>query len=49
MKPLRIVKLFKGIKMVRALKEELAMMLGLTTVKMIVLFGCLPFIQLELD
>ncbi len=30
------MKLFKAIKLVRALKEELAMMLGLTLVKMLV-------------
>ena len=38
LKPLRIVKLFKAFKIISALKEELAIMLGLTTVKMIALF-----------
>ncbi len=41
MKPLRIVKLFKAFKIVRLLKEELAIVLGLTTVKMLALFGYL--------
>jgi hypothetical protein len=42
LKPLRIIKLLKAVKLVRALKEELSMMLGLTLVKMLVLFGCAP-------
>ena len=41
LKPLRIVKLLKAFKIVRLLKEELANMLGLTTVKMLALFGYL--------
>ena len=40
LKPLRIIKLLKAVKLIRALKEELSMMLGLTFVKMLVLFGC---------
>jgi hypothetical protein len=39
LKPLRIIKLLKAVKLIRALKEELSMMLGLTFVKMLVLFG----------
>ena len=38
LKPLRIIKLFKAFKIISALKEELAIVLGLTTVKMIALF-----------
>ena len=38
LKPLRIIKLFKAFKIISALKEELAIVLGLTTVKMTVLF-----------
>ena len=38
LKPLRIVKLFKAFKIISALKEELAIVLGLTTVKMVALF-----------
>ncbi len=38
LKPLRLIKLLKAFKIISALKEELAIMLGLTTVKMIALF-----------
>jgi hypothetical protein len=38
LKPLRIIKLFKAFKIINALKEELAIVLGLTTVKMAALF-----------
>ena len=38
LKPLRIIKLFKVFKVINALKEELAIVLGLTTVKMAALF-----------
>ena len=38
LKPLRIIKLFKAFKVINALKEELAIVLGLTTVKMMALF-----------
>jgi hypothetical protein len=41
LKPLRIIKLLKAVKLIRALKEELSMLLGLTLVKMMVLFGYL--------
>ena len=41
LKPLRVVKLFKAVKLIGALKEELAILLGLTPVKLVVLFGYL--------
>jgi hypothetical protein len=41
LKPLRVVKLFKAIKLIGVLKEELAIVLGLTLVKVMVLFGYL--------
>ncbi len=41
LKPLRVVKLFKAIKLIGMLKEELAIVLGLTLVKVMVLFGYL--------
>jgi hypothetical protein len=41
LKPLRIIKLLKAFKVVGVLKEELASVLGLTTVKMLALFGYL--------
>ena len=41
LKPLRIIKLLKAFKIVSVLKEELAIVLGLNTVKMLALFGYL--------
>jgi hypothetical protein len=41
LKPLRIIKLLKAFKIVSVLKEELAILLGLNTVKMLALFGYL--------
>ena len=41
LKPLRIIKLLKAFKIVSVLKEELAIALGLNTVKMLALFGYL--------
>jgi hypothetical protein len=41
LKPLRIIKLLKAFKIVSVLKEELAIVLGLNTVKMMALFGYL--------
>jgi hypothetical protein len=41
LKPLRIIKLLKAFKIIGVLKEELASVIGLTTVKMLALFGYL--------
>jgi hypothetical protein len=41
LKPLRIIKLLKAFKIVSVLKEELAIVIGLNTVKMLALFGYL--------
>jgi hypothetical protein len=41
LKPLRIIKLLKAFKIVSVLKEELAIVLGLNTVKILALFGYL--------